>query len=98
MRLLVVILALCAAGKVATSRSDLYSLGVVLYHLLTGRPPFQGPTAMDILVQVVSEDPVPVRALLEQGTGADRQLAVFDQNKSLVDVVDLIHTSFLAGL
>jgi carboxylate-amine ligase len=36
--------------------------------------------------------------MLEQGTGADRQLAAFEKNKNLVDVVDLIHTQFLSGL
>jgi serine/threonine-protein kinase len=38
-----------AQGKQASKRSDLYSLGVVCYTLLTGRPPFQGPTIPDIL-------------------------------------------------
>jgi carboxylate-amine ligase len=36
--------------------------------------------------------------MLEQGTGADRQLKVFEETNSLVDVVDLIHTQFLSGL
>lgn len=39
-----------------------------------------------------------VHKMLEQGTGADRQLAVFDKNKDMAEVVDYIHTSFLSGI
>jgi carboxylate-amine ligase len=39
-----------------------------------------------------------VHKMMETGTGADRQLKVFEETKSLPDVVDYIHASFLSGL
>ena len=39
-----------------------------------------------------------VHKILEGGTGADRQLKVYEQTKSFVDVVDYIHNNFLTGI
>lgn len=48
-----------ALGQPVDRRSDLYSLGCVLYELLTGTAPFTGATPVTILYQHVREDPTP---------------------------------------
>ncbi len=43
-----------------TARSDVYALGAVLYEMLTGEPPFTGPTAQAIVAKVLTEEPRPL--------------------------------------
>ncbi len=53
-----------AQGKVLDHRSDLYSVGVLLFHLLTGQPPFLDEDAVVVMAKHIRDVPPPVRRVV----------------------------------
>jgi len=47
-----------ARGVQITPRTDLYALGAILYHLLTGHVPFDGPSPLAVVTRLLTEEPV----------------------------------------
>ena len=63
-------------GEAVDGRSDLFSLGVILYTMLTGHRPFQGNSALTVSFKVVNRDPVPATLLdTELPEGLDHIIA-----------------------
>jgi uncharacterized RDD family membrane protein YckC len=50
-------------GEEVDHRADIYSLGCALYHMLTGRPPFTGPSPVGVIAMHMSEVPAKLRSL-----------------------------------
>jgi serine/threonine protein kinase len=47
-------------GQTLDARSDIFSLGVVIYEMLTGKEPFDKPTSSDVIAAILTENPPPV--------------------------------------
>src|SRR5437660_6842500 len=54
------------SGKQADARSDLFSLGVILYSMITGFRPFQGNSAQTVCFKVMNIEPVPVTSFQQE--------------------------------
>ena len=60
-----------ARGLPVDARTDIWSVGVVLYEMITARPPFSGPTASDLIVSILDREPM---ALAEYSPDAPAEL------------------------
>src|ERR1019366_22951 len=74
-----------AQGHPVSAGSDLYSVGVVLYELLTGRVPFDGEAAVTIALKHVSESPPPPRSINPAIPPELEQAVLWAMNKDPTD-------------
>ena len=83
-----------AEGKEADARSDIYSLGVVIYEMLTGRTLFTGDSSMSIAVKHITQAPVDPREVNSQVSGGMSRLILKclekDREKRYQKVEDLL--------
>lgn len=96
-----------AAGRPVDVRSDLYSLGATVYHLLAGRPPFTGATTLAVAIAHQREQPVPLAAFrpeLPAGLGriveqllAKRPEERCESPTELLQAVEAVETALSVG-
>lgn len=94
-------------GRSVDARSDLYSLGATVYHLLAGRPPYSGPSAVAVVMAHIKEPLPPLSAArpdLPAGLCeiVDRLLAKqptdrFESPPALLQAVDQLESAMFAG-
>ncbi len=91
-----------AKGERADSRSDLFSLGVVMYEMLTGRLPFRGKSSVDVMHSVMHDDPPPLgegyppklQQLISKVLAKDREARYQSADMLLEDLRALVRSHY----
>ena len=85
-------------GEEVDNRTDIYSFGCLMYKVLTGRPPFQGGTAIDTISMHLNDAPAPIRAgkgepvseVLQELVATCLQKDANDRYQSVDDIIEVL--------
>ncbi len=78
-------------GKPATPQSDLWALGVLLYEMLAGRPPFEGANFQMVAHQVIMGEPAPIPGLPDALQAVLARALEKDPEKRFLTALDMAH-------
>jgi serine/threonine protein kinase/predicted ATPase len=74
-----------ARGLVVDMRTDIFSLGVVFYEMLAGRPPFRGATKSDVIVAILDREPPPLSSYAAEAPSQVESIINKALRKNLAD-------------
>jgi Tol biopolymer transport system component len=97
-----------ARGRAVDARSDIFSLGVVIYELLTGQPLFEGETDADVVAAILHQEPPPLadylsdvppglERIIQKALAKDRELRYQNARDLQADLQALVRESELSA-